>query len=425
MKQSIRGKVFVVSGCPRSGTSVTMDILRHLYGEDMIMGSSLLVEDKTDEEIEADLEASQKEFLESIPNEGIRKVKAYEMSRADARHPERKEKRAKRRALRKEAQSMNPNGFFEDRRFSVRGINRVMRAGKGRSEIFDAELKEMLVTPKILKVVSNGLLASDPIYINRVLILNRHPRAVAKSQERLRGGIPEIEGHKNTRTDTQGRKQDIVKHSPQMYIRVHMQTLEFIQANPDIPIKIVQYENVLSDPKNVIESIHKFTGFEGDLEAGQGVVDPKLNRSKHMDKASTLWEDAEYIHKALCTIETLLEDNDRESIEKVIDETFEYFDDPTREINILQRQWFCLRAKTNTSAALCEGCMLVPEAAANLRKKSEAKVVPGVRTWVDEPCLFECGMDVKRKSFVSIEDSIYKNWWRKGVPYPLEAERSK
>ena len=38
--------MIVVSGCPRSGTSLTMDCMRHAFGEDRIMGKKFPQERK-------------------------------------------------------------------------------------------------------------------------------------------------------------------------------------------------------------------------------------------------------------------------------------------------------------------------------------------------------------------------------------------
>ena len=419
-----RGKVFVVSGCPRSGTSVCMDILRNMFGDVMIMGYNLLGEDKTDEEIEDEIAKQKQEILDNIKHDGLRTVEAYMMERNEKRFPKHKENQKKQREQRKESRDMNPKGFWEDTRFSVRGIQRVMTNRRGQIvQIFDEECKEMLTTPKILKVVSQGLIASDPVYIDKVLFMLRHPRAVAKSQERLRGGLPKEDGDSITLPGKS--PEDIVIHSPRMFISVSMQALQFFKQNPDIPVKIIQYEDLMTDPNNVIETIYNFTGFKGDLEAGKSVVEKKLNRSEHQDTPCTLWAESEYVHDVLCQLQVLFDaGNNREAIEKLIDETIEYMTQPEREINILQQQWFCFRAKMRVSATICKDCMLNPFTVENYRKQSEGKLQEGVRKWPDEPCLFECGMDVKRKKHITTRQSALLNWWKVPGPYPLEDARA-
>ena len=402
MKKKRIGKIRLTSGCPRSGTSVEMDMSGAMYGKDMIMYTDH--PDLSEEEFDADINPNQQEILDDIKHEGIKTVRKYLMVRNNERFPKRKERQKKKRQNRKENQDMNPKGFYEDARFAVNGIHYMPQ--------FREELHDTFINPKILKVVSQGLLASDPIYIDRIIYMLRHPRAVAKSQERLRGNMPKAESDR------------LVIHSPQMFINVTLDALWFFKENPDIPIKIIQYEDLMADPLKIAQAIYDFNGLEGDVKAGAAVVDQKLNRSEHQDIECTLWADSEYLHDVMCRIQKLFDKGNRKSINKLIDNAMEYMLQPERETNILQRQWFCLRAKENVSASICEDCMLNPCAVDNYRAQSAAKMAEGVRQWVDEPCLFECGMDVKRKNHVSIQDSIYMNWWRKPEAYPLEEMRA-
>lgn len=404
----VRGKIVIISGCPRSGTSLCMDIHRKTYGDNTIMGSSLLGED-----VEKDLEKLQTEHLKSIKHDGHRTVRKYLMSRADDRFPARKERRERRQDRKDKSEDMNPNGFWEHP-FTVNGIRYQPQ--------FKDELQESLKSPKVLKVVSQGLMASDPIYIDRIVYMLRHPRAVAKSQERL---------HRETITskDQRGNVWDLMEkrvvHSPQMFINVTLNAMRFFANNPDIPVKIVQYENLLADPDSVIQSIYDFNGLEGDVVAGKTIVDTKLNRSDHQDIDNPLWDESEYIHDAMCQLEKLFgEGSAHEKIVKIVDETLEYMGRPERENNMQNLRWYCLRAKIKVKAKDCETCMLHSETRANMREQSEKKVKEGERDWVDEPCLFECGMDVKRTKYVSVIDSIFMNWWRKSGNYPLEDRRA-
>ena len=404
----VRGKMIVISGCPRSGTSLCMDAHRNMYGEDKIMGSGFLDDDP--DEI---MRKNQQAHLESINHPGQRMAIEYMMSRADDRFPQRKEARENRRQRKKEARDMNPNGFWEHP-FTVNGIQ--YQPG------FREELQESLETPKILKVVSQGLMASDPIYIDKIVYMLRHPRAVAKSQERLQR--EEFKGK-----DKLGRRWDLMErfiiHTPEMFINVSLSALQFFIDNPGISVKIVQYEDLVADPDKVIQSIYDFNGLKGDVEAGKATVDTKLNRSEHQDIENILWDESEYIYEAMIRIQKLFDKGAKhKEIVKVAEETLEYMSDPLRENSILNQKWYCLRAKIQVNAADCELCMSCFEHRENLREQSETKLKEGERNWVDEPCLFEVGMDVKRKKYVSIEDSIFINWWRKPALYPLEEMRA-
>ena len=405
----VQGEIIIVSGCPRSGTSLCMDSHRNMYGDDIIMGSALI-----DNDADADFEKRQAEHLESIKHDGRKTVIAYLMSRAEERFPQRKIRRERRKERKAESVDMNPNGYWEHLQFSVNGI-------KYHPQHRD-ELQRALVEPKVLKVVSQGLMASDPVYIKRIVYMLRHPRAVAKSQERLQRR--DIIG-----TDRQGQKYNLMEkaviHTPQMFINVTLAAMRFFADNPNIPVKIIQYENLLTDPDTAIQSIYDFNGLEGDVEAGKATVDKSLNRSNHQDIENPLWDESEYIHAAMCKLETLFNSGAaHKEIVKIVDETMEYMGKIERENNRQNTKWFCLRSKKDVNATDCEMCMLHFEHRENLRKQSEKKVKEGIRDWVDEPCLFECGMDVKRTKYVSLQDSIFINWWRRPGAYPLEEKRA-
>ena len=62
----IRGKIIIISGCPRSGTSLCMDVHRKAYGEEIIMGLSLLGEN-----VEDDIAKRQAEHLKNIIQQAI------------------------------------------------------------------------------------------------------------------------------------------------------------------------------------------------------------------------------------------------------------------------------------------------------------------------------------------------------------------
>lgn len=405
----VQGETIIVSGCPRSGTSLCMDTHREMYGEDKIMGSALI-----DEDVDFNFEKQQAKHLESIKHDGRRTVTAYLMSRAEERFPQRKVRRERRKERKEQAVDMNPNGYWEHLQFSVHGIKY--------HHNFRDELQKALVEPKILKVVSQGLLESDPVYIKKIVYMLRHPRAVAKSQERLQRR--EVLGK-----DRQGNKFNLMEraviHTPNMFINVTLAAMRFFKDNPNIPVKIIQYENLLTDPDTAIQSIYDFNGLEGDVEAGKAVVDVSLNRSNHQDIENAQWDESEIIHAAMCKLETLFNSGaDHKEIVKVIDEVMEYMTKPERETNRANMKFFCLRTKSDVNAADCEMCMSNFDHRENIRKKSEKKIKEGVRDWVDEPCLFETGMDVKRTKYVSIEDSIFLNWWRKPGVYPLEEARA-
>ena len=102
---------------------------------------------------------------------------------------------------------MNPNGFWEDGRFTVRGLSWRFNC----REELDGYLTEE--KPTCVKIVSQGLIQTDPRYISKMVYLIRHPRNVAKSQENLVTELDQMFGDKNT----------LKMHTPKMYLNVTAQ----------------------------------------------------------------------------------------------------------------------------------------------------------------------------------------------------------
>jgi hypothetical protein len=388
------GKLFgyvVVSGCPRSGTSLTMDILRAIFGEDNILGSKFPQQAKTKDEMIKEIEE----------NEDLSEVEKYLSKRRfdimPAQDLERLEK----------ARDMNPNGFWECA-FSVMGIQYY--------PMMKEELSKALSQLRIVKVVSQGLLRSDTLYINRVIFLIRHPRAVAKSQERLERGMHVIGDDGKTynimngpEIGPDGEPIPFVWHEPDMFINVSLQALLFMKNNPHIPFKFIEFEELVSDPHKNIREIYEFTGMEGDLEKGLSIVEPKLNRSRHEDVELSYWCDAEYVYDALLKVKKLYEEDRLEDVTKLVDETVEYMQDPKREWYLAKNEWRCYRAKKIVNREKCLKCIgKDPKTLYAFKKNSESV---GSEHWSTQPCPFECGMDVLREDPLTIEESIKNNHW--------------
>ena len=235
--------MIVVSGCPRSGTSLMMDIFKHSVGSDGIIGD----------------EFPRDQIVPRVPNE----LESYVISKIP---PKDEAKEAKESAATKD---MNPNGFFE-MAWSVQGIQ---YSRQWRHELFKGNRK-------VAKIVSQGLALSDPYYIDAVVYMLRHPRNVAKSQERLKGhDLPE--GH--------------VVHSPKMFIDVTIQAAQYLVDNPNIPVKVVVSDDLQAEPVKVANEIGEFLKL--DLSAGAARVDPKLNRSKPEDVTRDDWGRAEAMYE--------------------------------------------------------------------------------------------------------------------------------
>ena len=167
--------MIIVSGCPRSGTSNTVNILGTMYGYTR-------------------LEAEQ------FPNEkGLRRFERTPRDTDelwDFKQYQWKKNGIKEKFLKEfeNIKKMNPLGFWENE-WTVGGIQYSLR----NEEKYDET--------KFCKIVSQGLHKSDPKYVSKVIYMSRHPRAVAKSQEELKGSIPDI-------TQLQIDGEAYKKHSP-------------------------------------------------------------------------------------------------------------------------------------------------------------------------------------------------------------------
>ena len=381
----------LVSGCPRSGTSLTMDILRVMFGEDLILGSKF-PQDRGNKE----------EQLKKIKDsEDLTPIEKYFMSRQfDTMPPEALERLEK-------SKDMNPNGFWECA-FSVRGIQYL--------PMMKEELEKVMNMKKIVKVVSQGLLMSNPLYINRIIFLIRHPRAVAKSQERLERGQHVLGDDGKTYNIMNGPEAgpdgEPIKfkwHEPDMFINVSLQALQFMKHNKDIPVMFVEFEDLVENPEINIRKMYDFTGMEGDVEKGCKVVEPRLNRSRHEDVELSYWCDAEYVYDALLQLKKLYEQDRMEEVDNLVDTTLEYMSDPKREIHQEKTRWKCFRAKKVVCRKDCLGCMAKdPKTIYAFKKNSEAL---GTERWETQPCPFECGMDAFNENPISIEESIKNNHW--------------
>jgi len=392
----MRKGFLVVSGCPRSGTSLCMDIQRVAHGDDAIVGSKFPQENRKN---------AREEMLARIDGELDHEyqVRRYllekELLQLELRQDGEKQKYV----------DMNPEGFWECV-FSVQGIIyrpmvkdvlREVRAGKFR----------------VVKVVSQGLLASDPAYVGRVIYMVRHPRAVAKSQERLTRGFnyadPETGEVKNA-------FEGMRIHTPEMYIGVTFQAARWFLDNPRIPVMFVNFDDLVSDPETQVGRMAEFVG-RGDYEAARGVVQPRLSRSRPEDVPNALWEDAEFVYENFVKAAELIDaGKGRSRANRYFRKIVEYFQDPRRAYNREKRNWRCYRAKHHVNEAMCKACYHDPVAAANFKAHSESVTGSLSRHWSKEPCLFECGMDLDREGpYLTIEESIQNNWWAR-LPTPEE-----
>ena len=305
--------MIIVSGCPRSGTSLMMDCLRLAFGDDRIMGSKFPQEQRLALALEKGEEESQNEFE---ARKYIREIvapnaeKDFEYSR-----------------------DMNPNGFWECR-YSVRGIQ--------------WHLNMPDLDGKICKIVSQGLVNSHPEYVDKIIYMLRCPRQVAKSQERLRR-MPFISPQE---------EQELRVHTPEMFINVSFQACQWLLANPEVPMITVLFDDLIMKPDETLGIVKDFLG-EGDFEKHQ--IDPKLKRSYPEEISNHLWEYADTIYEFMKLGE----------YKKVVD----YYKDNTKYIFRDKTVTFCTRLRERMVYNECKICHESKELVANLVKRADEKKI--------------------------------------------------
>lgn len=347
--------MIIVSGCPRSGTSVMMDCFREVYGDENILGSKFPQE--------RPLEQGEKEPDHLFK---IREWMQNQNKRSD------------------DYSDLNPNGFWECR-YSVQGI-RYNFIDKENLQKYEANNRTE--EQPICKIVSQGLLASDTRYFDKIVYMNRHPRSVAKSQERLKRGVEVRDFNGEYKNMFEG----ITIHTPEMYINVTLSACKFFLENPSIPVHFVDFDDLQMNPIEEQKKIQKFIGY-GDWSKSKDIVSPKLNRSTWQDIEHMLWEDAEW----------LWENFTKQNFQECLD----YFQNPKLNINKQNFQWHCPRSNMAVNHFECLKCTTNTTIRDNFKRRA---FMAGLK-FEDKPCLFECGLNVDDENPISIEESIENNTW--------------
>jgi hypothetical protein len=298
----------------------------------------------------------------------------------------------KRLELAEKIMDLNPNGFFECQ-YSVDGIQYNIQ---DRDNLNTYNKEESL--SKCMKVVSNGLRVSDPQYIGRIIYLIRHPRPVAKSQERIRTQLDLLLAQNPGYDDM---KQGFVVHSPRMYINSTLNASQFFLENPDIPVHFVHYDDLVGNPEKTIKDIGTFlkVGKKYAWTTAKGIVDPKLKRSYPQDVDNELWEESENVYELF----------NKQDYQGVID----YMKPRSRKTHQANHEWECMRFGSVTRKPACMEC--INKDIVRLRYKQAAN--KRNIDWRNMPCLFECGADLSLDDdkVLTIEESIENNFWRPGV----------
>ena len=362
----------VVSGCPRSGTSLMMDCLREIYGEENIIGQKF--PSKVREE-------KRKEHLSNLPK-CEQEYQAYfeQLMREKGKIQDEDSNN----------EDMNPNGFWEDGRFSVRGLSY-------RNTTSDI-IEDIRHNTRVAKIVSQGLAKTDPGYIEDVIMMVRHPRAVAKSQERLRHEKFKTLQNKIFNVD------DEVIHSPEMFIRVSFAAAKWFIKHKIEPL-IVDYDDLISNPEDTLWNVCLFLKQHEGLEKAVKVVNPKLRRSIPKNIDNILWEESEIVYALFK--------------EYKFEELIEYMSDPKRIINRKSKNWYCARIENMVNEDHCINCKNSKEFRCSLKEWAEKSDIP----WRERPCAFEVAYDIDSEH-ITIAQSIENNFWEEKEDVPNRQSQS-
>jgi len=243
--------------------------------------------------------------------------------------------------------------------------------------------------PLAVKIVSQGLMKTEPRYVSKMIYMIRHPRQVAKSQERLERnmGFTLQDG-----TTVDPLEEDHLKvHTPEMYNRVTVTAARWLKAFPDVAVLFVEFDDLVSDPANELARIGAFLG--EDLSAAESCINAKLKRSEPEDMPSELWGDAEAIYERFKA-------KDWDGVIAVLS--------TEKSKTVRQKAHFpCFRTRLQTHEPHCKACMADPEFRASLIKYATEEGID----WRNEPCAYECGMDPDNDAPKTISESVENSHW--------------
>jgi hypothetical protein len=281
--------------------------------------------------------------------------------------------------------AMNPGGYWESE-YTMHGFRYLPG--------LDAEQHESLclqvIAPHVVKIVAMALLKTEARHVERLLYMNRHPAAVARSQEKL---LRYAEFTKKDGTTLEVFK-DIVYRSPQLYIASAIAFANYIHKHRQ-SFLIKSYENLIENTPAVFSSLASFfPGFDG--TKATGIIRQDLNRSKtdYPLPDERIWREAVQIYRWLQSSD--------------LDAIYEYAGERDTEFARLTRGWICPRKEAYVVAANCEGCMTNPQEVKTGIAYAESKQIP----WRSRHCSFECGYRLDAPP-ISVEKSIAENHWLK------------
>jgi hypothetical protein len=284
---------------------------------------------------------------------------------------------------------LNPNGFWEDGRFSVTGL-----AYKESTRGLVSDILKSADT-KFCKIVSSGLNNTDPTLVDKIIYVIRDPHEVAKSQEKLR--------REGTFINSEGKRinlfEDMTINTPMMFIQSVISWAKFVLDNTTIPILYVQHQRLMTEPKEEVNKIIKFVGKrvipnKRKAKKAHNIVDTSLYRSKVLeDKPSGLWEEAYVMYSFLVANTPKM--------------ALKYISNPKLQFNRATSRWICSRVRLPMIHAHCIGCKSNKEFREQLKTEGERNNAD----WKNEPCAYEVAYDLDNPH-ISIKESIKNNFWK-------------
>lgn len=361
--------LYVVSGCPRSGTSLMMDCFRVALGEDRLVGQQFPYEHRMEKQRNKQRGESDAEYA----------FRCYCMD--NLKDPDNEAERIEK------SRDMNPNGFWEHGNFTCGGITYKFQHRHALREMLEAD------PPQFIKIVSQGLIPSDPTYLDKIVFMVRHPFAVAKSQERLRreGGLFKTAAGKEVDLFS-----DLVINSPEMFIRVTGMAARFFLASTGIEVLMVDFDDLIEDPETQLMRVQEFLG-EGDFKAAVSRINPKLRRSYPDIDGHAIWDEAK-------TAYNLLREQQFPQLVRLTSKA-------ESEINKRENHWLCVRHMQPMVRAHCMLCKSMDENGKQFRDSLKDLAEDREIDWRNQPCAFEVAFDVDG-SLISIEESVSNNFWK-------------
>ena len=361
--------MIVLSGIPRGGTSVGMQVMIAALGIDRIIGDENPIEKRQA------AQAKRREAARARMNDCQR----YSMDRRQNDQPQQERKRR--------ARELNPRGFFESP-FCVGGIRYSPEMAEDLT--IDLDMIANGMPEKVVKVVSQGLAMSDPRHVSKIVYMVRDPRAVAVSQGRLLSGDMMDE---STAPEVDGKK--ALVRSVDMFNLATVAAARWIVKHKK-PVLAVKYDDLIDNPVGPLADLQHFIN-EGDFVFdGAKAIRQELRRSERATETGPAWDFADEIYG-------LLLDGDFAGIVSLAEARAQ----AAKAEPFKPNKWHCFRVGYEVNAAICELCHDGGQTptALNLMHNSDKRKID----WRAEPCLYECG--IQGGDGLSIEESIAANHW--------------